>query len=356
MTAFADGFVAYHIEVDVGDRQASATATTVKGWQSAFRTQGTWPEFPRSMVDELKKLNGVTNVICEGPQSSLLIPLRMVKGITGATCDFSTVLGTGAVTGAIEACLGQWGIATTGVRRLADADAPIEISIREPSGQHETVRLYPASRSRYRSKLQQPNTLPAQFLCNRFNKGVSTLASAVAENAGLVSFRPRELGRHDRIEDYVSLLASTQHLVLSSRHRMIRQFARQAGVETPGGWPSTLEELSDPSAVALVRWLWAQMPQGAIVVLVGYRGSEAAFFRDRLEPILVSAPQGYGPESRAARIQGALLGEVMQASDDRDPCGDQTSWDAACRSIVAAAFKGTESRPWRYQWLVGEGR
>jgi len=347
VTAFADGFLAYHIDVGVDDGRAPDVARTIKGWKTAFRAQGTWPGFPQTMADQLSGLGGVTSVVCEGPQSSLLIPLRMVRGGTGADCQMSSVLGTGAVTDAIDDCLMRWGIAVSG-RRLDDVDSPIEISIREPGGQHESVRLYPASRNRYRSRLAAPETLPEQFLCNRFNKGIATLARAVATNGGLVSFRPRELGRHDRIEDSVSLLATTHHLILSSRHRVIQQFARQAGIRAASDWPASIEDLAGSSARALAQWLLAQMPQGAVVVLVRYPGNEACFYCDGLAPAVLPAPDSYGLESRAARIQGALLAQALPMHHAHEVCRDQADWDVRTRAVVTAAFRGTESRPWQY--------
>ena len=348
MTAFADGFVAYHIEVEVREGQGADVAQRIKGWEAAFRAQGTWPDFPQSMVNELDALDGVASVVCEGPQSSWLIPLRMLKGIAGITCSISTVLGIRSVSQAIDTCLGQWGIVAGDIHRFADADAPIEISIREPGGEHLSVRLYPVSRKAYRSRLKQPAVLPDQFLCTRFNQGIATLARAVAANGGVVSFRPRELGRHDNIDDYVSLLASTHQLVLSSRHRVMKQFARRAGIKTARGWPGSLADLVDSSGKALAQWLLGQMPQEAIVAFVRYPGNEAAFFCDGLDPVAVAPPDGYGPESRAARLQGALLGEAMLPEGIQRLCRDQSTWEAATRRIVSVAFNGTETRPWQY--------
>ena len=348
VTAFADGFVAYHIEVEVREGQGSDVAQRIKGWETAFRTQGTWPDFPQSMVNQLHALDGVTSVVCEGPQSSLLIPLRMLTGIAGTSCEISTVLGTGSVSQAIDTCLGQWGIVAAGVHRLEGADAPIEISIREPGGEHQSVRLYPVSRKAYRSRLKQPAVLPDKLLCNRFNQGIATLARAVAANGGVVSFRPRGLGRHDNIDDHISLLASTHQLILSSRHKVMKQFARKAGIKTGRGWPGSLADLVDSSGKALGQWLLGQMPQEAIVAFVRYPGNEAAFFCDGLDQVAVAPPYGYGPESRAARLQGALLGEVMVKEAVHRLCLDQSTWTAATHRILATAFQGTEARPWRY--------
>jgi len=347
VTVFADGFIAYHLEVSVRRGLASDVARTIKDWKPLYREQGTWPGFPQTMIDQLNGLPGVENVVCEGPQSSLLIPLRMIRGIAGVECHMSTVLGAGAVTDAIYERFAQWGIVISG-RRLEGFDSPIEISVREPGGQHESVRLYPASRNRYRSQLAKPETPPEQFLCNRYNKGIAALADTVATNGGLVSFRPRELGRHDRIEDSVSLLASTHHLILSSRHRIMKQFAQFADIETQTGWPVATEDLSSSAARSLARWLLDRMPPEAIVVFIRHPENETAFFCDGREPVFLPAPVGYGPESRAARIQGALLGEVMRRNGAQSLCHDQSASDAGTRSIVDAAFRGTESRPWHY--------
>lgn len=90
------------------------------------------------------------------------------------------------------------------------------------------------------------------------------------------------------------------------------------------------------------------MPLGEVLALVRCPGNEAGFYCDRLAPTAVPAPEGFGMESRAARIQGALLAQAMLKDHAHGLCRDQADWDVRARDAVISAFRGTESRPWQY--------
>lgn len=348
MTVYGNGFLAYHLEVRVGEGQASEIETQVKAWQSEFRQYGTWPDFPESLVERLCALPGVASVVCEGPQSAVLIPLRMVKGMTGQPVTLSTVLGTGPISQAVETQLAAWGIDVEVSKRLADADMPLEFSFREPGGQSASLRLYPASRAKYRAAITPPPVPPDHLVLNRFNQGLRDLAVQVAGRGGLVSFRPRELGRHDRLEDYLTLLPLTRQLVLSSRHGVMQQFARHANLAIPRGWPSNAAALAGQPARQLATWLFRHLQANAILVFNHHSSGTSVFFRNTGDPVTVPAPAGYDRASRAARLQGALLGDALALEHAQQTGVNAAEWTAECRRLVDIAFNGTERRPWRY--------
>jgi hypothetical protein len=119
-------------------------------------------------------------------------------------------------------------------------------------------------------------------------------------------------------------------------------------METGAKWPETRENLTDAAARKLAHWLLARMPGGSVVVFVAHPGNHAAFFCAKLEPVSILAPPAYGPESRAARIQGALLSAVFRNGDERSLCSDRESLERGAESVYQVAFAGTETRPWQY--------
>lgn len=348
MTVYGNGFIAYHVEVGVTDGQAASVKAAVSAWKSELRQARTWPGFPGAMVERLRALPAVTEVACEGPQSAVLIPLRMVAGMIGIPVSMSSVLGTGPISHLVESDLECWGIRLESTKRLADADAPLEFSFREPGGHHESLRLYPASRAKYRAGIGSPAIPIDHLVLNRFNQSLRTLAEDVADRGGVVSFRPRELGRHDNIEDYISLLPFTAHLVLSTRHGVMRKLARHAGIALPRQWPGSISNMGDEASRHLVEWLFQELPETAIVVLHRYTAGDSAFYKRGHDPVVIPKPTGYDSASRAARIQGALLSTALarlEADADEDDAGGWKGW---CEDVIETAFYGTELRPWIY--------
>ena len=80
-----------------------------------------------------------------------------------------------------------------------------------------------------------------------------------------------------------------------------------------------------------------------------YPGNDVGFHRRGLTPVAVPVAPGYGPESRAARVQGALLVDHMTRDVGESLFSDQSVWTAAMHKAVEVAFCGTETRPWRYE-------
>lgn len=354
MTVFGDGFLAYHFDVHVAAGAMAQVKETLKGRERRFREEGTWPGFPRTLVEEVSRIPGVTGVEEEGPQSSILIPLRMVQGMAGIPCTLSTVVGTGPMADAVAHRLAEWDVRLSPSKQLEDVDSPVELTLREPSGAHASVRLYPAPRSRYRAKLSLPEPLPDHLVLNRVNEGLLALARRVAEGGGTVSLRIREFGRYDTVADYLPLLGLARHLVLSTRHGVVRTLAREAGVDLPRQWPAGCESLTDEHGSRLVSWLRGRMSVGGIVVLNTLENQETAFFRDGHEPVTIAAPIAAGDASRAARLQGALLGMVLAEALDGSLLAGGNHWTDRCREVVGWAYRGTRCHPWVYphegQW------
>lgn len=342
MTVYGNGFLAYHLEVQVAEGQAAAAKGAVSDWKGEMRGNGTWPGFPETLVTRLRALPGVTGVTCEGPQSAVLIPLRMARGMTALQATMSAVTGTGPITRTIESDLARWGVCLENTKLLPEADMPLEFSFREPGGRHDSLRLYPASRAMYRASVRSHAVVTDHLVLNRFNKGLFALAEDVAHRGGILSFRPHELGRYDRVEDYLSVLPFTAHLVLSTRHDVMRKLARHAGIVVPRKWPNNISTLADEACTRLVEWLSEMLPESAIVVLHRYPEGDSAFFKRGEEPVLVGAPRGYDTASRAARVQGALLGSALTSEPDAQ------EWGGWCTQVVENAFRGTEQRPWSY--------
>ena len=304
------------------------------------------------MVERLSRVPDVVKVECEGPQSSVLIPLRMAHGIAGTACRMSTVLGTGPVTQAIVDSMQRWGIDLEITHQLDDADSPIEFSFRDPTGPNASLILYPVTRQRYRGAIGQLLELPDHLILNRYNNGLRDIAKEVSAHGGIVSFRPRELGRFDRIDDYISLLKFTTQLVISSRHGVLRAFAQRAGIDPGRRWPENLQTLEHTSLGRMATWMIERMHPRAVVVLHRYGAADSVFYCSDHPQVIVDAPEGYGTESRAARIQGALLGRALLGDSGISHPVEAGGWRRCCEDVVDLAFRGTDVRPWWYPGLT----
>ncbi len=348
MNVFGNGFVAYHIDVHVEQGSLDSVKSTIKGWQSDFRRRGNWPGFPGTLIRALTQTTGVTRVEMEGPQSSVLIPLRMVHGMTGAPCTLSSVLGSGAIATAIADCCRMWCIELKESKRLTDGDSPLEFSLREPDGRHDSVRLYSVSRANFRNTLQISAPPPDHLLLNRCNQGLKALAQTTYAKGGIVSLRIRVFGRYDSIDDYLPLFRVTNQLVLSTRHGVLRAFARQCGISLPRRWPTVGHALSDTRGRCIAQWLLDHMPKSSVVVFNVYKQNATAFYREGYEPVVVPPPVEAGAASRTARIQGALLGGCLLKAQCHAGADAQAAWRQFCEFVVAYAFQGTQQHPWRY--------
>lgn len=212
----------------------------------------------------------------------------------------------------------------------------------------DSVRLYPVSRKRFRSAVPTREVVSDHLALNRLNQGLRTLAERTFENGGIVSLRTREFGRYDSVDDYLSVLRITKHLVLSTRHVILRAFARHAGIDLANQWPKATGDLSDPTARRLSRWLLRRMPIGGVVVLHLFGANAAGFYREGYDSIVVAPPPEAGSVSRAARLQGALLGADLLRMRCHAEAEGEGAWKEQREFVVDYAFRGTRHHPWVY--------
>ncbi|MGF1614041.1 MAG: hypothetical protein ACFCVA_09070 [Gammaproteobacteria bacterium] len=87
---------------------------------------------------------------------------------------------------------------------------------------------------------------------------------------------------------------------------------------------------------------------GDVVVLHLFGANVAGFYREGDDSIAVTPPPEAGSASRAARLQGVLLG----APRLRMRCHAEAEGEAArkehCEFVVDSAFRGTWHHPWAY--------
>jgi len=186
------------------------------------------------------------------------------------------------------------------------------------------------------------------LVLNRYNKGLFTLATTVAANNGCVSFRPRELGRHDRIEDWLSLLRHSQHAVVSSRHGVMKALAQHMNIKTKRGWPAKKSSLNEAVFINLALSLSEIMRPNAVVVLHRDTVGDTLFYNAQQQPMIVETPAGHGTESRAARMQGALLALSLLRNHSCYASLNTDSWQGLCEDTVTVGLLGTDQRPWYY--------
>lgn len=335
MTAFADGFLPLHIELGCAPGQTKAVATHLKALKAPLRA-GTLDTTPTGLLAALEAIPGVTRVDVEGPQSALLIPLRMLQtsGLVQET-TMSAIVGTGPIADRIAEDLASWGI-TLQAQRLDSADSPLEFSVRDPDGASESVKLYPASRAHYRGRLTPPTTTPELLLLNRSNQGLLRLAADVRDAGGAVSLRIRAQGRFDDAEGLLRAIAHSDQVCVSARSGALRQVAKVLGLTTPRGWPgANPDDLWRETARRL-----ATHEGGARTIALMPQGRPATMFcvADG-EPQWFELSETFDPASRMARLQGAVA--IAQLEEDA-PLG---AW--APRALTRA-YEGTQGRPWRY--------
>ena len=224
----------------------------------------------------------------------------------------------------------------------------MEFSIRDSNGSHESVRLYPASRLHFKSTLSATDSTPDYLCLNRYNQGLCQLAQSVAEKSGVVSLRLRQFGRYDKVEDYLKMFPFTKQLVLSTRHSVLRTLAHKADINLPRQWPHDANALHDEHGTRLANWLLAKMQPSGIVIFTLYPLHSTVFFHKDYQPVTLEAPSNIDSSSRAARLQGALLGNSMERRQQQSMFAGQTVWQAFCEQVMNDAFTGTEQRPWIY--------
>jgi hypothetical protein len=90
------------------------------------------------------------------------------------------------------------------------------------------------------------------------------------------------------------------------------------------------------------------MQPGAIVIFTLHQLHSTIFYSQDYQPVTLEAPSNVDTSSRAARLQGSLLGHSMKLRQQRNRFADQSEWQAFCEQVMDDAFIGTEQRPWIY--------
>jgi hypothetical protein len=349
MKVLANGFLPFHIEVNVHTGSIDSVAQHIKSLNSSFRRNKTWPNFPHALIEHIKDIRKVDSVTIEGPQSASLIPLRMVKGLSNSSCEYACVLGTGEISDAIESYFREWGIKLTILNRIPDADSPLEFSIREPGGASMSIKLYPDSRNRYKTQLGKNIIVPDKLILTRTNVGLKQLATMVQKNKGTVSLRIRDFGRYDPPSVYEDIFGITNQIVLSTRNGVLAKLGRHFNIDIPRKWPSSPNLLEDEYAKAIANRLFTHLPDNSIIVFTGHTDNTTTFYKYGHSPITIF-PAGNDPThaSLAARIQGALLTTIV--TDQSKNSESNNEWKSICQKIMSLSYLGTDTRPWQYNF------
>ncbi len=339
MRVYAHGFLPWNIGVSVEPGCALHVKKRIESdWKEKLRAPKGTDAFPDEIMAGIAAIPGVRSLHHTGPQSSLLIPLRMLRGLLPKSeVVFSAVLGTGPVAEGLSSRIADMGIVLSPSSTRTEGDSPLEFSIRDGRTESETLRLYPLSRKRYADATPMPDPLPDLFLTNRCNVGISRLARAVKEAGGTVCLRPREFGKHDSAQTLVQdLLPYAEQLVLSTRSGALRDVANALGLRVGGALRDMpLRALGD----AVFRVMRSPSP---VLLLTEYGSNTVVLLRPNQEP-LIGGPDGCidGNSSCAARLHGAAAALLRTSETPVDPISE-------FRNLLEKTFKGMHRHPWGY--------
>lgn len=347
-TVYGDGFVPFHFSVTVDNPEGDSArfrqvVANVRDLQSMLRKHGAGGDFPAGFQQTLTALPGVTAVFVEGPYSSIVIPLCMVRSLGNSPACLSGVLGKGVIADAIQAALQQRGVLFT-PHIMSAGDSPLEISIRDHAGNQKAVRLYAASRSAFRHTYRFTDEHASRakgFILSRFNQGRARALRTVYANEGFTSLRISEPTRYVKLDDYLSLLPESRHVIVSYRAGVMRKLARQSGIPVRSRhWPQSFDQTAEKLAHRLTER--GDCPR--LVAMVFER--EVALVAQGKPPLRLCPPTKYDSRSRAARVQGACASLALNLPGYQ-PTG-QADWEHFGNIAVQAAYDGTLGRPSTY--------
>lgn len=345
---YGDGFVPFHFSVTMdnaeGDKaRFNQLVANVRGLESMLRKHGAGDDFPTGFQQILTTLPGVTAVFVEGPYSSIVIPLCMVRSLGNCPACLSGVLGKGVIADAIRAALQQRGVLFT-PHVVPAGDSPLEISIRDHAGNQKAVRLYAASRSAFRHTYRFTDEHASRargFILSRFNQGRAHALRTVYANEGFTSLRVSEPNRYVKLDDYLSLLPASCHVVVSYRAGVMRKLARHLEIPVRSRhWPQSFDETTENLAHRLTE----RGDRPRLVALVFER--EVALVAHGKPSLRLCPPAEYDSRSRAARVQGACASLALNLPGFQ-PTG-QADWERFGNVAVQAAYDGTFGRPSTY--------
>ena len=360
-----DGFLAFQFVVQVKSDNPSGKhfkliVDKMKALKSFVRENQSAGISPDQMIEAIHNAHPSADVVAEGAYSSIAIPLFMYHSLTTQSARLSGVLGAGPIADATLESVRSHGVEFVG-KVISDGDSPIELSIRDEFGNHKTIRLYPASRTKYRQTLKlSPVELnqTAGFILTRYNKSRDNAFRRISEAGGFTSLRIAEPSRYVSLADYAELLPYSSQVIVSHRSKVLQLLAKhfrlnQSSNKTGCDWTRRFDE----DTARLLACMRSQVPPTSLVILV--LEDEVVISPSNGELFRCVAPDTYDHRSRAARIQGAA---AAMASPLNGQSTITNSWRHMANWIVQAAYSGTEGRPSTYpdrtfapsgDWLVG---
>jgi hypothetical protein len=332
----ASGFLPYHIELKIQSVMASHVQEQLRSLQKAFREKElSSPSDMAEIEDYLASIKGVDSVVLEGPQSSSLIPLRMFKAANPTTeAKLCTTIGAGTIANAIREALDSMDICLCG-KELPSGDSPLECSLRDENGNALSIKIYPASRTKFKQPFKEDLSNCSHVIVNRINKGLINAMRTVHGNGGLASMRLHSFDRYTKPIDAIEVFPYANHIILSTRNKVLKSVASAMGCPVEDQWDTD----TIPTLRKLSKQISSHSNTDKLIVFNHYETGANLFCFGAKNSELISAPENYDPASRASRIQGAalLLAEALSEHPE-----------ATFQKIVTMAYRGTEQRPWKY--------
>jgi hypothetical protein len=339
-----DGFACVHIQVRAETPRFTQVVAAIKGLQAHLRRHGADTPFPEGFEHRLRAIPGVRTVVVEGPFSSILIPLHVVRRFTDRPVHFHGALGQGPAAAHVRKVLAAAGI--DGRFALRDGDSPLEIEVSDDGGRRRIARLYLPKKLKHLFKLSDEELKGVRgFLLSQYNAGRAAVAARVRAAGGFTALRVGEINRHVGADDYLGVVRHFHHVLVPDRDGVMRQVARAAGLEPPRGWPRGFDAL----AGRLAEHLGTRDGVPRLVVLIFHARKEAVFCLPGQPPVCVRAPARFDTASRISRLHGACAALALGAGGPFEWNGflpSAKSLNDFAEWAVQAAYFGTDRRPW----------
>lgn len=358
----ADGQCQYAFHVETGAGEGESVRAALKGWKDSIRAaKGFGVESVEALCAKVRTIPGVERVVPTGPRSALPLALRMACGLTGRQGGFACHIGKGILSDGIRNEFKAWNIDFL-PRKELEGDMPAAFLVFDPNdhSEHETVTLYPLSRTGYkhRSRFEPKEIVQADgLLLNRVNEGVLDMARQAKAVGKPNCLRIHGYSRHVSFDDYRPLLPLVDHLVLDAGHNALRDTANGLGLNPPRGWPESgalrmdfLKEITDAlDAIAGKPLLHIIHINGSnTLVLLGVAGQTNHSFK----PLV---PVGSLCDLKAtSRVHGAVLAGVLlrKPEFDLDPATFQPKSEAGLAKLAEWAYRaahhGILNVPWKW--------
>lgn len=358
----ADGQCQYAFHVETGAGEGESVRAALKGWKDSIRAaKGFGVESVEALCDKVRSIPGVERVVPTGPRSALPLALRMTCGLTGRQGGFACHIGKGILSDGIRSEFKAWNIDFL-PRKELEGDMPAAFLVFDPNdhSEHETVTLYPLSRTGYkhRSHFEPKEIVQADgLLLNRVNEGVLELARQAKAAGKPNCLRIHGYSRHVSFDDYRPFLPLVDHLVLDAGHNALRDTANALGLNPPRGWPETgplqmdfLKEIADAlDAIAEKPLLHILHINGrSTLVVLGAAGQATYSFKPMV-------PEGSLCDLKAtSRVHGAVLAAALlkKPEFDLDPATFQPKSEAGLAKLAEWAYRaahhGILNIPWKW--------